>query len=388
MDNDELFLWAIADNAADDRSRLTYADWLEKKGDPRAAFLRVQHALTPRSPDSPRYRELCEQEQALVRQLDPTWVQRVRRYTTAAPFRDLAVLVPQLRDFARITTRLHPHRAVGPLPIGVSKIGGRFLWPQSEPWPSCAECHVDLTPVLQLRSRDAAGVAFPAGTDLLQLFWCPDEAAHGYQPAPRIWWRAEATVTSPRTDDPDLSSFARASDEEGYVPFECAVYPEPVLEYPLGDDLYDLAGEEQAARIGRLLENLEIDPADDLAERSGGAHAPSDPQDLAFYELGQCPGSRMGGKPAFEQKGRRFDHLVTLATWEFDSASFRRWLAVEDQRLLAPPGEPLTWTRLFRESGFRPLQNVLGMQLGRTQQAHVYVCRDREPWEVVAYVND
>jgi len=26
------------------------------------------------------------------------------------------------------------------------------------------------------------------------------------------------------------------------------------------------------------------------------------------------------------------------------------------------------------------------MQLGRTQRAHVYICREREPWEVGAYV--
>jgi uncharacterized protein (TIGR02996 family) len=385
MDNDEAFLRAIADNSADDTPRLVYADWLEERGDPRAAFLRVQHALTGQTPDACRYRGLCEQELELVRQLDPAWIQRVRRYTTALPCRDLAVLVPELRPFARTTTRLHPHRAAGPLPTWVSKIGGRFLWPTSEPWPSCPECNVDLTPVLQLRGRDVPEGAFPAGTDLLQLFWCPDEAAHGYQPAPRVWWRAAATVTSPRADDPDLSGFPKTSDWEGYVPFECAVYPERVIEYPVGDDLYYLAGDEQAAQVRRRLENMDIGPTDDLAERFGSEYGPSDPQSLAFYELGQCPGSKVGGKPGFGQKGRQFDHLVTLSTWEFDSASFRRWLAVEDQRLLAPPGKPLTWTQLFRE---KHLQEVLGMQLGRTERAHVYVCREREPWEVVAYVND
>jgi uncharacterized protein (TIGR02996 family) len=388
MGNDEAFLRAIADSPADTTARLVYADWLEERGDQRADFLRVQEALSRQSPDEPGYRDLCEQEQELVRQLDPTWLQRVRRYTTATPCRDMGALVPELRQFARTTTRLHPHRAAGPLPMWVSKIGGRFLWPQSEPWPSCAECDVNLTPVLQLRSRDAPDVAFPAGTDLLQLFWCPDEAAHGYQPAPRIWWRAAASVTSPRADDPDLCGFPRTSDWEGYVPFECAVYPEPVIEYPVGDDLYYLAGEARAAQIGRLVENMDIGPADDLAERFTGEHGLSSPRSLVFYELGQCPGSKVGGKPGFGQKGRQFDHLVTLSTWEFDSASFRRWLAVEDQRLLAPPGEPLTWDRLFRESDFKHLQEVLGMQLGRTQRAHVYVCREGERWEVAADVSD
>ena len=139
MNNDEPFLRAIGDNYAEDTPRLVYADWLEERGDPRASFLRVQHALARQSLNSPAYRDLCEQEQELVRQLDPTWVQRVRRYTTAAPCRDMAILLPELRHFARTTTRLHPHRAAGPLPVWVSKIGGRFLWPQSEPWPSCQE---------------------------------------------------------------------------------------------------------------------------------------------------------------------------------------------------------------------------------------------------------
>jgi hypothetical protein len=228
--------------------------------------------------------------------------------------------------------------------------------------------------------------------DMLQLFWCPDEAAHGYQPAPRICWRVAAAVTSPRADDPDLSRFPRVSDWQGYIPFECAVYPEPVIEYPVGDDLYILAGQEHAAHIGQLLENLDIGPADDLAERFASEYGPSNARDLAYYELGQCPGSKVGGKPGFGRDGRQFDHLVTLSTWEFDSASFRRWLAVEDQRLLASPGERLTWNRLFRESNRKslrqPLQEVLGMQLGRTQRAHVYVCRERQPWQVVAYVND
>jgi hypothetical protein len=94
-----------------------------------------------------------------------------------------------------------------------------------------------------------------------------------------------------------------------------------------------------------------------------------------------------GGKPGFSRDGHRFDHLLTLTSWEFDAASFRRWLAVEDQRLFAPAGEPLTWDRL-RECEFQSLQEVLGMELGRTQSAHVFICREREPWEVFAYVND
>ena len=154
---------------------------------------------------------------------------------------------------------------------------------------------------------------------------------------PRIWWRSTAAVADSRADDPDLSGFSRTSDWEGYIPFECCVYPERVLEYPDGDELYQLAGPAEARRIARLIENMDVGSAADLEERFASKPGPSDPQSLAFYELGRCPGSRVGGKPSGVNAGRQFDHLVTLSTWEFDAASFRRWLAVEDQRLLAPP---------------------------------------------------
>jgi hypothetical protein len=222
---------------------------------------------------------------------------------------------------------------------------------------------------------------------LLQLFWCPDEAAHDYQPAPRICWRATAAVTDFRADDPDLSGFPRTSDWQGYIPFECCVYPERVLEYPDRDELYDLAGPEETTRIAGLIQNMDLGSAAGLEERFAAQAGPSDAQGLAFYELSRCPGSKVGGKPGWVGDGRRFDHLVTLSTWEFDAASFRRWLAVEDQRLLSPPGEPLTWERLMKAAAFDSLREVLGMQLGRTQRAHVYICRDLEPWKVVAYVN-
>lgn len=388
MQNKDPFLRAIIDQPADDELRIAYADWLQLHGDPRGAFLRVQQALNQGSKSSPAYRDLCEQEQELVRKLDPTWMQLVRRYTTAAPCRDLAALVPELRGFAQTTTRLHPHRAVGPLPVWLSKIGGRFLWPSSEPWPSCPKCNVNLAPILQMRSRDVPDVTFPAGTDLLQLFWCPDEAAHDYQPAPRIFWRTASAVNSPRVDDPNFSDFPRTSDWEGYIPFECMVYPERVIEYPLGDDLRYLAGAQRAAQITRLLEQMEVPHINDLADRFHSEYGPSDAHSLAFYELGQCPGTKVGGKPRFARNGRQFDHLVTLSTWECDSASFRRWVAVEDQRLLAPLGMPLTWSRLVQESKFRPLQEVLGMQLGRTQRAHIYLCREGDTCEVIAFVND
>src|SRR5262249_25691611 len=150
MDNDKAFLRAIADNPTDRATRLVYADWLEERGDPRAEFLRVQYDLAQQISDKARFRDLCHREQELVGQLDAAWIQRVRTYTTAPPCRDIAQLVPELAPFARTTTRLHPRRLIGSLPVDVSKIGGHFLWPAEEPWPNCPGCDAALAPVLQL----------------------------------------------------------------------------------------------------------------------------------------------------------------------------------------------------------------------------------------------
>jgi uncharacterized protein (TIGR02996 family) len=387
--DDEPFLRAIVDDPGNDSARLVYADWLEGRGDSRAEFLRIQEILALPIHDKVTYRLHCEREQNLISQTDPAWVQRVRRYTTSAPCRNLAIFVPDLVRYAHTTTRLHPHRASQPLPEYMSKIGGRFLWPNAEPWPTCVTCKVNLAPILQLRSSYVPDIAFPAGTDLLQLFWCPDEEAHNYNPAARIHWRSAASVTRFRTDDPDLSRFPRESSwSAGYVPHECSVYPERVLEYPLGDDLSALVGAEEERRINSLIGNLEFGSAADVAGRFEDSPGFSASQKLAYCELSQCPGSKVGGKPGFIRDGRRYDHLVTISTWEVDAASFHRWLAVEDQRLIAPPGEPLSWQRFSQDARFQSLQEVHGMELGRTQRAHVFLCRDREPWEVDAYVND
>src|SRR5258708_6541651 len=96
MQDDESFLRAIADNFTDDAPRLAYADWLAERRDPRAEFIRLQQELRQGAPGKANYRELCQREQGLLSQLDPAWVQRVRRFTTPAPCRDIEQLVPEL----------------------------------------------------------------------------------------------------------------------------------------------------------------------------------------------------------------------------------------------------------------------------------------------------
>jgi uncharacterized protein (TIGR02996 family) len=71
-----VFLEEIRANPSDDTARLVYADWLEERGSPRAAYLRVLCAwLAGPSPDD---EQLVRQEQELRPGLDPAWLARVR----------------------------------------------------------------------------------------------------------------------------------------------------------------------------------------------------------------------------------------------------------------------------------------------------------------------
>jgi uncharacterized protein (TIGR02996 family) len=72
---DEAFLRALAEEPADDVRRLVYADWLDERGDPRAAFLRAEVELA-RSGPTARGRDALLRRRA---ELDPAWWVRVAR---------------------------------------------------------------------------------------------------------------------------------------------------------------------------------------------------------------------------------------------------------------------------------------------------------------------
>ena len=54
------FMAAIVANPEDDVPRLLYADWLEKHGDPRGEFIRVQCQRARLPEDSPEYQGLAQ----------------------------------------------------------------------------------------------------------------------------------------------------------------------------------------------------------------------------------------------------------------------------------------------------------------------------------------
>ena len=164
--------------------------------------------------------------------------------TTGPASQEPARKHPELTAYARTTVRLHPRR--GAPGVRDSHIGGPLWWPAADPWPSCAG-HRDvngrslgpfpLVAVAQFTAADFPEIPFPAGTDLVQLLWCPDwhEQPHpeGWGQACRLFWRRAADITEPLMEQPEPDEVW----EEDMVPLPCVLHPERVTEYPWHEEL-------------------------------------------------------------------------------------------------------------------------------------------------------
>lgn len=160
-------------------------------------------------------------------------------HTTGAPPVDLASVVPGIEAYARWTVRLHPRRGTpGPRD---SHIGGPLLWPADEPWPHCGvppDCYLDsddpMITVAQLRADEFPEIAFPDGTDLLQILWCGSYHNLEYDGAEpvRLFWRRAADVGPALAETPVLDP-----DPDRIVLRPCVIDPERVVEYPWYEEL-------------------------------------------------------------------------------------------------------------------------------------------------------
>ncbi|MCQ4043698.1 hypothetical protein ACFOSC_11275 [Streptantibioticus rubrisoli] len=156
----------------------------------------------------------------------------------------LLAAMPGLSSFARTVVRLRPRR--GNPGIRESHVGGPMLWPVDEPWPHCGDADhgsaVDAVPmvsVAQLYAADVPEIAFPKGSDVVQIVWCPEP--HDL-PEPsflgkdcRVFWRRSSEVVHEPTAQPDPWEHWDAEWDE--VPRPCAVHPERVVEYPWWEEL-------------------------------------------------------------------------------------------------------------------------------------------------------
>lgn len=271
--------------------------------------------------------------------------------TPSAPF-DTAAIFPELEGQSRTTVRLHPRR--GEPAITDSSMGGPLLWPADEPWPSCPapQTHnpsegfdpLPLVPVLQLFARDVPELPFPDGTDTLQVLWCPVDHEPFFQPHPVVRWRKAIAAGSLLVETPE----PHADSDESYLPAACVLSPERVEEYPAGWAL----PREFRDRIWDWEKNH---PSPD-----GWGY---------FSHLSAAPGSKVGGWVDWIQdpvqvecsRGHEMEHLLTVASWEYDAQSCKRWTPIEEQHLL-------------RRFQVPELQEPADIMLGDAGSMYLFVC--------------
>ncbi|WP_143076680.1 hypothetical protein [Streptomyces sp. MUSC 14] len=121
-----------------------------------------------------------------------------------------------------------------------------MLWPAEESWPYCAsEDHasagdrVPMVSVAQLYAADVPEIAFPEGTDLVQIVWCPephDVPKPSFQGKDcRVFWRRPGDIRYGPDVQPD--PWEHWDPEWDEVPLPCTVHPERVVEYPWWQEL-------------------------------------------------------------------------------------------------------------------------------------------------------
>lgn len=73
MTCEDRFLAAILEDSGDEAPRLIYADWLEKRGNPRGEFIHIQCALAKLSNTDPRWVDLAARERELLNTYESLW---------------------------------------------------------------------------------------------------------------------------------------------------------------------------------------------------------------------------------------------------------------------------------------------------------------------------
>ncbi|WHT16051.1 hypothetical protein N8J89_23265 [Crossiella sp. CA-258035] len=240
--------------------------------------------------------------------------------TTHPPAYGVAARFPALAAYARVTVRLHPRR--GNPTAYDSHLGGPLLWPADEPWPRCGrpKCFIPAPeqpePAVvagQFWARDLPDLPFPAGTDLLQVLWCPhehDELQGGIGPYVYLFWRNSHSIT-PSSEPPPEPMLLNGDDS--LVPRPCVLHPERLTEYPWHEELpADLAEAVQSIRE-EYREGLSIAPGSKIGGWVSWAVTDRIPQPCL-----EC------GTPT--------EHLLSIADTEWGSRE-SRWRPFEEDAL-------------------------------------------------------
>jgi len=320
-------------------------------------------------------------------------------HTPPAPA-NILQLVPELAGKSRTAVRLHPRRVNEDPARDENKLGGQFLWPAEEPWPVCREHDMPYAAILQLRKESVPELGFPEGSDLFQLLWCPEQHDDPWVwVKPKIFWRNSAEIADPMPRTPVLPNEEEAVVQKkmnapwsAFVPLPCSITPERVSDLPQSWDpafpTQSLCkGEESIEeRLGRGVWALPgaSPQLDEYSEKLNGTelYEAIRYQGIDYYcwTLSSCPGTKVGGyvswcNIAHEPTcacGRKMEHWISIAGFENNSGSFRRWLPEEDST---------RWDDLS-EKDQAEINWPHGMTFGDHGDIYVYICRHCPDWPI------
>ncbi|MFV0136442.1 hypothetical protein ACLGIH_25090 [Streptomyces sp. HMX87] len=281
-------------------------------------------------------------------------------YTTPAPEVDITEIIPELSEWRRTTVRLHP-RPGDPRETD-SHVGGPMLGVEGVSRPVCEEHPTDdfgrraarpMESVAQFFRRDVPAVPYPAGCDLLQVYWCPNDHYVEYAgseyagPAVSLVWLDSAQSKGSLDDSPHDPAFSRAEPfNDAYELRPCRISPERVIEFPWTEELPD-------DTVRRLV----------TVDRDQGLRYQ--------YALSVARGWKVGGWPSWHSTGSRdlscpdcegsVELLLKADSSEWDGAS-DRWWPLEDREL----------DQQARKAAHEPT----GVDVGPFGELRVFVCRD------------
>lgn len=279
------------------------------------------------------YAVAAERRQTFLAARQEYRVEPMATFTTPKPPVNVPDLVPELKGLSKVAIRLHP-RYSSPAKVSESKLGGQFLWPADEPWPTHSQSKLPYQPILQLRSDDAPpNFAYSPGSDLMQLLWCPHRELF-----PIIAWRKASAVGSNLAAIPELKA-----GTVDVIPAECRLFPERVMEYP-GIDVLPESVRSKIKDPSAYERILSVASGTKVGGYSKGLKPGDDTS---------CPNCR-----------KVTDFLLTIDQSEWTDEAKLRWMPVEEQ------GKPA-------------LPNHAGLHFGPSfGRVHLFICRRCEGWPI------
>ena len=245
-------------------------------------------------------------------------------FTTRSSPVDMESLYPELASRRKSTVRLHP-RKQSEIPEDSSKIGGVFYANDPVGWPFCETHETNHIGILQLTKDDVPELGFPDGCEIFQLTFCPFDHDDAYCPDVSGRWLSRSGDHIQHSSNPSFKP-----PEYEYIPNECGIYPERVQEYPHVDELPE--GLQKKIREDRRLVGA-------VGEWLDAPDDESAPVTSYSYFLSVADGTKVGGHVNWIQVpessrcpkcSRWTEHLLTIASWEWDGGTFHRWKPLED----------------------------------------------------------